>query len=95
MIPRLLIALNLCLIAAGIGYAQDALPDGEGRDTVEYVCSQCHDLLPITSARKTPDQWRYVITTMINQGAPLEEYEVDTVVRYLAENFGQEETATP
>jgi hypothetical protein len=88
MKTQLMIAMSLCLTAVSGAYAQDSLPAGEGRDTVEYVCSQCHDLLPITSAQKTPDQWRYIVTTMINQGAPLEDYEIDTVLRYLAEHFG-------
>ena len=89
MTVRLIFAALSLLIGAIAANSQDALPDGEGRDIVEYVCSQCHDLLHVTNAKKTTEQWRYVVTSMLNQGAPLEEYEVDTVVRYLSKHFGQ------
>jgi cytochrome c5 len=69
--------------------ADDELPAGEGRDIVEYACSQCHDLIQVTAASKTPEQWQYLVTQMINQGAPIEDYETETVVRYLAEHFGE------
>jgi hypothetical protein len=70
--------------------AQDALPDGEGRDIVEDVCSQCHSLLNITDSKRTAAQWQYVVSQMIAQGAPLEDYEIDTVVSYLSKNFGKD-----
>ncbi len=70
--------------------AGDELPDDEGRDIVEYACTQCHDLYQVTQARKTPRQWEYLVTQMINQGAPIEDHEVETVVRYLAKHFGDD-----
>lgn len=80
----------LLLVSAASGLAEDALPAGEGRDVVEYACSQCHGLIQVTEARKTERQWEYLVTQMINQGAPIEDYEVDMVVRYLTRNFGEE-----
>ncbi len=88
MAIRLIFAVFLCFFGICSANSQDTLPEGEGRDIVEYVCSQCHDLLPVTSASKTSEQWMYLVTMMKNQGAPLEEYEIDTVVRYISENFG-------
>lgn len=84
--------LNLVLIAVLCGSTVVAgeLPEGEGRDIVEYACSQCHDLLQVTSVRKTPQQWRYLVRQMIAQGAPLEDYEVETVISYLNEHFGKD-----
>lgn len=89
MRARLIFTGILTLTVAVAVHAQDVLPDGEGRDIVEYVCSQCHDLLQVTQASKTHEQWRFIVTSMRNQGAPLEEHEIDTVVRYLTEHFGQ------
>jgi hypothetical protein len=80
----------VCVLSPVI--AQDTLPDGEGRDIVEDVCSQCHSLLNITDSKRTPAQWQHVVSQMINQGAPLEEYEIDTVVSYLSKNFGKDNT---
>ena len=82
-------------IAAGLLFAMSAgaetdLPDDEGRDIVEYACSQCHGLVQVTDAQKTAQQWEYLVNQMINQGAPIEEYEVEIVVRYLVKHFGEE-----
>lgn len=72
-----------------MAYSQDSLPEGEGRNIVEYVCSQCHGLLQVTTASKTAEQWQHLVTQMKNQGAPIEEYEINTIVRYLSEHFGE------
>ncbi|MDX1499755.1 MAG: hypothetical protein R3176_07660 [Woeseiaceae bacterium] len=83
--------LAFVLICTGtVALADDELPEDEGRDIVEYACTQCHDLYQVTQARKTPRQWEYLVNQMINQGAPIEDHEVETVVRYLATHFGAE-----
>ena len=69
--------------------AQDILPEGQGRQIVKEVCTQCHDLGLITAKPRTLPQWEYVVQTMIAQGAPLPEEEISTVVNYLATHFGQ------
>ena len=88
MLHRISVAVAVLSIGIGSVAAQDLLPDGEGRDIVEYACSQCHDLLRVTQASKTEQQWQFLVTQMLNQGAPIEDYEVETVVRYLTEHFG-------
>ena len=76
-------------------YAQSTLPEGEGRDIVEDVCSTCHGLINITDSKRTHEQWQYVVSTMIAQGAPLEDYEIKTVVDYLSRNFGKDSKLLP
>jgi hypothetical protein len=44
----------------------------------------------MTDSNRTSEQWRSVVSQMMTQGAPLQDYEVDTVVDYLAKNFGKE-----
>ena len=88
MLRSVLTVMSL-LSAAHASAAADALPEGDGREIVEYACSQCHGLLQVTNASKTEQQWRFLVTAMINQGAPIEEYEIDTVISYLAKHFGQ------
>lgn len=83
--------LSLAFIVANtIAVADGELPEDEGRDIVEYACTQCHDLYQVTQARKTSRQWQYLVNQMINQGAPIEDHEVETVVRYLAKHFGDD-----
>ncbi len=74
--------------AVSAANAQEALPDGDGRTVVEAVCAECHDLSYVTDARKSREQWQRLVTMMFEQGAPLEEHEIDVVIRYLAEHFG-------
>lgn len=89
MAVRTIFAVIVSIFGINLTNAQDALPEGEGRDIVEHVCSLCHGLVQVTNARKTSEQWAYLVTQMKNQGAPIEEYEVEKIVRYLSEHFGQ------
>ncbi len=65
-----------------------ALPAGEGRDIAATACSQCHALNVIMSMREGPTGWRRHVTNMVMRGAQLTPREADTVVAYLATNFG-------
>lgn len=84
------IAVAAASLLAMVAAAETDLPDDEGRDIVEYACSQCHGLVQVTDAQKTAQQWEYLVNQMINQGAPIEEYEVEIVVRYLTTHFGED-----
>jgi len=91
---KTLVAL-LMLSACGVGTDdQGQLPDGEGRTIADDACTQCHGLIQVTDARKTPAQWRLLVTQMVNQGAPIEDHEVETLIRYLSEHFARNDTST-
>ena len=85
-LKNMLFMTCLCLAT---GAQSQSLPEGEGRQIVAETCGQCHELGIVTGTRRTHDQWQYVVSTMISMGAPLPEDQVDTVVTYLAKNFGQ------
>jgi mono/diheme cytochrome c family protein len=68
--------------------AQGALPPGEGRDLMATACSQCHPLNVIRSMREGPEGWKRHVYNMVTRGAQLNAREADTVVTYLAANFG-------
>lgn len=82
-------AIIVPTIAAESIDVEDALPAGEGRDIVDYACSQCHGLLQVTSAKKTSEQWLHLVKQMKNQGAPIEEDEIEIIVRYLSQHFAK------
>ena len=90
MLFRIVVNLILLFSIFTPVIGQDTLPEGEGRDIVEDVCTECHSLMNITYSKRTPEQWQYVVSEMITQGAPLEEYEIETVVNYLSKNFGKD-----
>ncbi len=74
--------------------AQSQLPEGEGKEIVETVCTQCHGLQTITSANYALDEWRNVVYDMVSEGAPLLDEEVEMVAQYLAKHFGPEASSS-
>ena len=71
------------------------LPAGEGHDLVEQTCSSCHALGMAVSQRHNADDWRDVVERMVGLGAPLDSGQVDTAVRYLAQNFAPQAAQAP
>ena len=63
------------------------MPDGPGKELVLSICTQCHDLQRIRRTQLSPEGWLEVLETMLNEGAPLPEKDLPTVLRYLARNF--------
>lgn len=64
------------------------LPPGDGKAIVEVKCSVCHALTNVTDSALSQDDWRDTVQTMIDRGADLSKDDMDTVIRYLAKNFG-------
>ena len=63
------------------------LPNGNGREVVETICSGCHDLSPITDAGFSRQDWEIVIKSMIDMGATIKPDQVVVITNYLAANF--------
>lgn len=89
MFYRTALWLAVILSPAPLTHAQ-SLPEGEGREIVADVCSQCHGLVYITDSRRTAAQWQYIVSMMIALGAPLQPEEIGPVIQYLVENLGVE-----
>ena len=90
--PKGLAAIPVALLLAASLEAQD-LPDGAGKDLVMNVCTVCHDLVRITSKRKTKEEWNDIVDQMATKGAKASDEEFDTIVNYLAKNFGKDKPA--
>ncbi|HUB96500.1 MAG TPA: hypothetical protein VL993_11305, partial [Stellaceae bacterium] len=67
---------------------QSPFPPGDGRDIVAVACTQCHAPTAITAIREDADAWRHQVYDMILRGAQVGPGDIDTVVNYLATNFG-------
>jgi mono/diheme cytochrome c family protein len=90
MIPRiakLAAALGFLLIAPAP--AED-LPEGAGKEIVMKVCTVCHDTEHFTTKRRTKDEWNDTVDTMAKRGAQASDEDFDTIVAYLAKNFGKD-----
>lgn len=76
-----LLATALCTPSAAL-----ALPDGEGREAVETVCSACHGVNLIErSSGYSADHWRFLVSTMIDLSGDAAMQ--DDIIDYLARNF--------
>jgi len=81
-IPALLIPILLPAVAAA---EKDKLPDGDGKETVEAVCTACHQPNQILrSAGYTQGDWEKLTATMIDLS---DSPERDTITAYLAAHF--------
>ena len=84
---RLATALTAFLLAAPLR-AQDDLPAGAGKDVVVKVCTVCHDTARIISKKWTKAEWNDLVDKMAARGAMATDDEFETIVTYLAKNFG-------
>jgi cytochrome c5 len=71
------------------------LPDGEGKAIAAEYCQACHKLTNLMKAHKDRDDWHDTVQLMMDRGASLPQEKVDTLVEYLAKNFGPKTAAPP
>ena len=71
------------------------LPPGAGKDIVAVACSQCHGLGTIVQMHEAPAGWKLHVYDMVLRGTQLTPAEADTVITYLAANFGPAPGAAP
>jgi len=84
--------LILCASLAPLSWGQD-LPEGEGRDTLKRVCTQCHDIESIPRLRYSRADWASLVFSMKDMGADATGAELDQIIDYLAKNFGKGDDA--
>ncbi len=84
------IAVAAAVLCPAPGWGQGPFPEGEGRDKVILVCSQCHVLTRITDNDLSAEEWEFTLYDMIARGAPLHEADLENVRRYLIENFASD-----
>src|ERR1700733_6865652 len=77
----------LLFVFMAAAQAQD-LPDGKGKDLVEDRCSSCHGLDLLLAEHDTKQQWSGIVNEMVSRGASGTAEELQTIVDYLAKNFG-------
>jgi competence ComEA-like helix-hairpin-helix protein len=60
-----------------------------GKELVGKICLGCHDSGNFRKARFTGEEWSDSVADMVERGASATPAELDTVVAYLAKNFGK------
>ena len=86
---RLVIIVTALLLAASV-QAQD-LPNGAGKELVMNVCTVCHDATRIISKKRTKEEWSDTVDKMAARGAKASDEDFETIVTYLAKNFGKDQ----
>jgi competence protein ComEA len=67
--------------------AEQALPEGPGKEETVRICGQCHSPERGTAVRLTRGGWEDVIAKMVSLGARGTDAELAVVLDYLATNF--------
>lgn len=67
-----------------LSLAQNALPEGPGRELVLQKCQTCHDISFVSRERQTRERWDGIITEMQNYGLRLTNEERAAILNYLA-----------
>jgi len=74
------------LFVATIACAQ-SLPEGQGKELVEVICSSCHSTERIAAQHKTKPQWQDKVLEMLQEEIDVTQVEKDQIVEYLAKAF--------
>jgi cytochrome c5 len=71
--------------------AADEFPAGPGRQILTNACTTCHSLREVTKFRGfyVRQQWRDVVLTMVDYGAPVSDKEVEVLTDYLTQHLGK------
>lgn len=75
--------------APAVTPADDGELERAGEETVERVCTECHGFEEITVVRRTPRDWKYVVTSMATKGAVATRDEFALVSQYLVRYYGR------
>jgi hypothetical protein len=85
------ITMAVMMAAPRVAAPEDELPEGEGKKILVSSCTSCHDLTEVIKFRGYYDrkQWRDIVVTMMDYGAPVNEKQVDVLADYLVQHLGR------
>jgi virginiamycin B lyase len=63
------------------------LPEGQGKELVEAVCTACHTLERVVAKRGTKAEWQDKVLEMLQEDPDITQQERDRIVEYLAKAF--------
>ena len=81
---------GMILFSTGMAQSQEIFPAGQGRNTLFLVCVQCHALDRVIEAKLNAGDWEFTLYDMISRGAPVREEDIETLKKYLVDNFAVE-----
>lgn len=82
--------LGLLFVYASAAQSQGDFPAAPGRDTLLLVCSQCHSIGKMKTAKLSAAEWQFIVYDMIARGAPVYPEDIKDLTRYLQDNFASD-----
>jgi mono/diheme cytochrome c family protein len=71
--------------------AQDVqLPEGDGKKILQTACTACHGLDGVVKLHLDKDGWEGLISSMVSNGAQVDQKDFPVLTDYLVKNFGPE-----
>ena len=68
--------------------AQESLPAGDGKKVLETACTACHGLEGVVKLHLDKDGWEGLVSSMVSNGAQVDQKDFPVLVDYLVKNFG-------
>ena len=88
VLTLVLLMTTILALACGSPAGEGQQQSEQGQQLVETRCAECHTLDRITSASKSQQEWADTVDRMIERGASLADQERESVIGYLAGNYG-------
>ena len=82
-------------VAGATAQSKEQADIEKGRVALGQACVQCHNLRGIQSQRKTQQQWRDTVYSMIGRGGMILPDEIEPISVYLAATYGPDSPRTP
>ena len=68
-------------------WAQDDLPEADGKAVTVRICTGCHGAEMFSTTRKNSNEWDSTITTMTEKGLAISDADYATVLDYFSKNL--------
>jgi competence ComEA-like helix-hairpin-helix protein len=82
------VTASIAFIGLAIAANAQTLPPGKSKEIVKQQCGGCHALKVVTTKRASRGQWAVLVDQMVGRGADVPDDQIETLVDYLAKNFG-------
>ena len=83
------IMATIGVAAVAFATTQDVqLPEGDGKKILQTACASCHGLEGVVSLRLDKSGWEGLVSSMISNGAQVDQKDFPVLIDYLVKNFG-------
>lgn len=69
------------------------LPEGDGKKVLQTACTACHGLDGVVRLHMDKPGWEGLVSSMISNGAQVDNKDYPVLIDYLTKNFGPEKPA--